>query len=391
MNVVIFVDTYPPEINGVATSVYNLHETLVSHGQKCLVVTTNPFGNKVNRDGDIIRVPGIEMKKLYGYRLAGFFNQEAYAMIKEFKPDVFHINHDGPVGQFGGIAAGLLNVPTVYTYHTMYEDYSYYFTKGFFDRAARRILQMYTRFKSNVSVEFISPSQKTKNYLRSIGVDTYINVIPTGIDFSNFDRNREDKDETAKLKAELGVKKDEFVLLYLGRVAKEKSLDVCLRGYADFLKAYPNEKVKFVIVGSGPEINSFKQLALDLGLEDHAIFAGAVRPDQTYKYYWMADCFVSASLSETQGLTFMEAMASSVRVMARYDDNLAGTITDEVTGFFFKGENDFKDVLEKIVNQTPAEKDTVIQNALVAIDQYSLSNFFLNVMEVYKRAIVKNW
>lgn len=391
MKVVIFVDTYPPEINGVATSVYNLHETLVNHGEECLVVTTNPYTNKLLREGDIIRVPGIELKKLYGYRLAGFYNAEAARMVKEFRPDVFHINHDGPVGQFGNILSLMLGVPQVYTYHTMYEDYSYYFTKGLFDRAARKIVQFYTRFKSNSTGEFISPSQKTKNYLRAIGVDSYINIIPTGIDFSMFDRKKEDIEASRNLKKQLGIREGEFVILYLGRVAKEKSLDVLLDGYAAFLKVHKGIKTRFLIVGSGPDIDIYKKQAHDLGLDEACIFAGAVKPEETYKYYWISDCFVSASLSETQGLTFMEAMASSVPVLARYDDNLAGTISDGTTGFFFRSLQDFPKNLEKVITLSPKEKREIKENALKKIDQFSMENFYLNVMEAYRRAIVKHF
>ncbi|MDO5330360.1 MAG: glycosyltransferase [Bacillota bacterium] len=391
MNVVLFCDTYPPEINGVATSIFYLHQTLVEHGHKCLVVTTNPYTDSLLREGDIIRLPGLKLKKLYGYRIAGIFNRGAFEMIKEFGPDVIHINHDGPVGQFGGISAKRLAVPTVYTYHTMYEDYSYYFTKGLFDRAVRHIVQAYTRYKSNVTSEFIAPSQKTKDYLRSIGVDSYINVIPTGIDFSRFNREKEKPEETQKLRHSLGIADDEFVLLSLGRVAKEKSLDVVLSGFASYLKREDAKPIRLVIVGTGPEIDIYVQMAKDLGVYEKTVFVGAVPPDQTYKYYWLGDCFVSASLTETQGLTFMESMAASVPVLARYDDNLAGTISDRKTGFFFYDESDFGNVLSEIVNMDESRRKEIIAEALEAIDKYSLENFFKNVMEVYQRAVTKSW
>lgn len=391
MNIVLFSDTYPPEINGVATSIYNLRMTLLMHGENCLVVTTNPYNDKVIYEDGVVRVPGIELKQLYGYQLAGPYNQEAFEHVRAFKPDVIHVNHDGGIGQFGFLCASRLNVPTAYTYHTMYEDYTYYVTKGHFDRAAKSIVRSYIKLKSNQSGEFIAPSAKIKDYLRSIGVDGYVNTVPTGIDFSRFMNNCGTKEDALKKRAELGIDKDDFVLLSLGRVAKEKSIDVCLRGYAKYLKRGESRPTKFLIVGGGPAIDELKDLCVELGIEKQVIFAGAVKPDVTQYYYRLGDCFVSASVTETQGLTFMEAMASDLIVLARYDDNLAGTINDGKTGYFFYDEDDFKDRLEMIVSLGETEKKAVLAGARKALEPYSLEAFYNNVMEVYRRAIRKSW
>jgi 1,2-diacylglycerol 3-alpha-glucosyltransferase len=103
--------------------------------------------------------------------------------------------------------------------------------------------------------ELIAPSEKIKDYLRAIGVDSYINVIPTGIEFSKFSPKMVDKPMTSlRLKASFGISAKDFVVLSLGRVAKEKSIDVCLRGYADFLKNGPKVPTKMLIVGGGPAL-----------------------------------------------------------------------------------------------------------------------------------------
>ena len=130
---------------------------------------------------------------------------------------------------------------------------------------------------------------------------------------------------------------------------------------------------------------------MELGIEKQVIFAGAVKPDVTQYYYRLGDCFVSASVTETQGLTFMEAMASDLIVLARYDDNLAGTINDGKTGYFFYDEDDFKDRLEMIVSLGETEKKAVLAGARKALEPYSLEAFYNNVMEVYRRAIRKSW
>ena len=137
MNVALFSDTYPPEINGVATSTFNLRKTILAHGDNCIVVTTNPFSNKITFEDGVLRLPGVLLKKLYGYRMSGFYSQQAMRYIEKFKPDIVHCQTDAGVGIFGTIVASRFHCGMVYTFHTMIEDYAYYFTRGHFDREMR--------------------------------------------------------------------------------------------------------------------------------------------------------------------------------------------------------------------------------------------------------------
>ncbi len=391
MKIAIFSDTYPPEINGVATSCRNLYRTLTAHGQEVRVVTTNPWNEELFEDGDIIRIPGIKLKKLYGYRAAPFFNRHAMNLIHDFHPDVIHSQHDAGIGQFGFIAAGRLNVPVVYTFHTMYEDYTYYATKGFLDRVAKGIVRQYIHHKSKTADEFICPSNKIKEYMRSIGIDSYVSVIPTGIDFAAFDKKKTSRKTVLDLKKKFGIPTNAYVILSLGRVAKEKSIDICLRGYAKYLEGKPSRETAFVVVGGGPALSELKRLAAKLGIDKRVYFVGPVNPDEVPKYYQLGNCFVSASITETQGLTFMEAMASSLVLFARYDDTLLGTIKDGSNGFFFIDEDDFARKLPSIVSLSGSRLQAIKDNALASIEPYSLERFYTNVMEVYGRAVKKGW
>jgi 1,2-diacylglycerol 3-alpha-glucosyltransferase len=391
MRIAIFSDTYPPEINGVATSARNLYRTFKAHGDSVLVVATNPYNNELAYQNDVLRLPGIDMKHLYDYRWASVYNADAMKLIKEFNPEVIHIQTDGGVGQFGFIAANILHAATVYTFHTMMEDYTYYATRGYFDRAAKSIVRTYVRYKSRRADEFITPSIKIQEYMRNIGVDAYMNVIPTGIDFSAFKRESLDSKKVKELKAKYGLGPDVYVILSLGRVAKEKSIDICLTGYADYLKTGPKKPTKFVIVGGGPALKELKELSEELGISDHVVFVGPVNPDSVPLYYALGDLFVSASITETQGLTFMEAMASSLVLFARYDESLIGTIKDGEDGFFFLDSTDFAKKLPAILALPNSRLVSVKSAALKAIEPYSLEKFYTRVHEVYERAIKKNW
>lgn len=391
MNIVLFSDTYPPEINGVATSTANLRATLLAHGHNVLVVTTNPYGDEITYEDGVIRIPGRAMKHFYGYLFSRPYSPKVMKYIAEFRPEVVHCQTDFSVGVFGTIAARQLKVGLVYTFHTMLEDYAYYVTKGHFDRFARHAVRAFFRVRSYAFAEFIAPSEKIKDYLRSIGIDMTIPVIPTGIEFSRFSPEKEDPKKTADLKRKFGISPSDTVIISLGRVAKEKSIDVLLRGYARFLKKGEPFPTKFVITGWGPAEEELKALTKELGLEDKVIFTGKCDPSETQDYYRLGDYFVSASITETQGLTFMEAMAAHLPVLARYDDNLVGVIQDGKTGFFFYDEDDFDGKLRRLLTLDPATKRCIVDAALQAIDVYSMERFYQNIIEVYTRVRKKNW
>ena len=391
MNIAIFTDTYPPEINGVATSSANLRATLLEHGHNVLVVTTNVFGKEIVYEDGVLRIPGVEMKQLYGYRLTRFYSPKAMRYVVEFAPDIVHIQTGLGVGTFGQVVAYRCHIGSIYTFHTMYEDYTYYVTKGHFERFARHSVREYFRRRTSLYDELIAPSDKIKDYLRSIGIDSTVTIMPTGIDFSRFDPSKEDKKKTEELRKKFGIKPTDTVILSLGRIAHEKSIDVLLKGYAAYLKKGEDRPTKFVITGLGPAVDSLKELSRDLGIADHVVFTGPCKPDETQDYYRLGQFFASASLTETQGLTFMEAMAARLIVFARYDDNLVGTIKDGETGFFFFNEQDFEAKLRSTLNIDPKERKRIEENALEVIDVYSLERFYKNAMEVYNRVRKRKW
>ncbi len=390
MRPIIFSDTFPPEINGVSTSAGTLYQAFKNHNENIMVCTTNFYANEMNLDGDVLRLPGVHMR-IYDYRLAWLYSPKGMKILSSFKPDVVHIQTDGGIGQFGFLLAKKLNIPVVYTFHTALEDYTYYATKGYFDRIAKGVVRTYVRYKSSEATEFITPSVKTMEYMRSIGVDSYVNVIPTGIDFSKFAKENVDLERVKQIKKDNGIDEETYVILSLGRVAKEKSIDICLKGYAKFLESKPSVKTVFVIVGGGPALGELKELVRGLGISSHVKFLGPVNPTDTPLYYQLGDLFVSASITETQGLTFMEAMASNVLLLARYDDTLLGTIRDGKNGFFFFDEDDMAKKISSIISLSENEKETIKAEAILGLEEYSLDKFYERVKKVYERAIKRNW
>jgi 1,2-diacylglycerol 3-alpha-glucosyltransferase len=387
MKIALFTDTYPPEINGVSVSVGLHQKVLMDQGHDVLVITTNPFGKLIDFDSGIIRIPGVELKKLYGYRLSSFFSAKAYQFIRKWQPDVIHIHTDLGIGIFGKIIAFFLKVPTVVTYHTMYEDYTHYV--GFLKGLASRVVKQFSKSIAEKCTEFISPSLKTKEKIRSYGVDRYINIVPTGIDFSRFQLTSLDNVKLAKIKTEW-ILPGEKVLLSLGRVAKEKSMDVIIKGFSKVIQANEGH-IRLLMVGDGPDRRELEELANQLGVSKHVSFVGKVPIQDVPYYYQLADVFVSASLTETQGLTFMEAMVSDRIVLCRFDENLADLIRHQQTGFIFSDEEDFAKQVKTIFNLTKEKKEQIKRDVSTAVHRYSLPNFYQNLIEVYQRATRQYW
>jgi len=390
MNIALFSDTYPPQINGVAISTQNLFNILRKNGHQAYVVTTNAVSSHLEYKDNVLHIPGIELKKLYGYRLASFYHSRAMKIIKSWHLDIVHIQSEAGIGIFGKIVATRGGLPVVNTYHTMYEDYTHYAGKGkHFDRLAKSVVRVWSKYLAMGCTEFISPSEKTKDAFRQYGADRYINIVPTGIDFSKFDPQNANVSalDLFKTKYDLHGK---FIILSLGRVADEKSIDVLLKGYAQYA-GKETKPTKFLIVGDGPARPSLEALCGELGIKDRVIFLGAVPTTEVPFYYHLGDVFVSASITETQGLTFMEAMASQTLVLARYDDNLRDTIIDNETGFFFSSEADFGEKLTRIVELSATNKKKMITKALKTVDKYSIERFYDHIIEVYNRALRKFW
>ena len=382
--------SYPPFINGVSTSCYNLVKTLKEHGHDVIVVTTRNDKGKVEYKDGIIKMPGVPLGFMYDYRLTNFYNGKVVRMLKKFGVELIHNQTDLGVGQFAKRAAKKLNVPLVYTYHTAYEDYTHYMVHGLMDRIGKKVLKSYTKSVAKNATEFITPSLKTKEYMRHIASDAYVNIVPSGIDFSIF-KEPVDQKRMDDFKKEHGIGPKTKVILLLGRVATEKSMDFSIKGFATYLNKHPNADVKMIVVGDGPQRNEYELLTHELHIADKVDFIGKVPALEVPFYYHLADVYTSASLTETQGLTFMEAMSAGTIVLARFDSQLADTIIDNKTGFFFTDEESLLTKLEKVLSMDQDERKRIIDGAYEIVDMYSLDKFYDNIMEVYNRALKKFW
>jgi 1,2-diacylglycerol 3-alpha-glucosyltransferase len=394
VRIVLFSDTYPPQINGVATATFTLAKVLSEKGNKVLVVTTAlPEDKKIKVIDNVVRIPGVTFKKLYNYKFAGFFSKRVFRIVRSFKPDIIHIQTEAGIGIFGRLTSFQLNVPLVYTYHTMYEDYTYYVTKGVkpFDFLAKKAVAFLSAQITDSTTAFTTTSDKTKEALRRYGAKKYINVIPNGLDLSSFARSRCQEGKLKEISAKYNLA-GKFVILILGRLAKEKANEVVIDFFASYLSKTKDKDSLLLVVGDGPDKENLMKKTESLNLDKRVIFTGAVDHTEAPYFYNSASVYVSASTSETQGLTYIEAMAAKRIVLARFDDNLVGTVKDGQTGFFFTDEESFVQKLSQIKDMSEEEKEKIGEQAYEnTSEQFGLDKYYQRMMNVYEKAVRKYW
>ena len=233
MKIALFSDTYIPDINGVATSTNILRNKLVNLGHDVLVVTSElPSDTTYDEslDDQVLRVPGLEIQALYGYRACNIFSFKGMKEIKRFNPEVIHVQTEFGIGYFSRIVAKKLNLPIVHTYHTLYEDYIHYVTHGHFNNLAKKLAIKITKYYCEKKCdELIVPTDKIKDlFINKYNISQPINVIPTGIDIDKFKLTQNIKKEIENIKKKYKIKDTDFIIGSVGRIAPEKSFDKLL-------------------------------------------------------------------------------------------------------------------------------------------------------------------
>ena len=387
MRIGIFTDTYTPFINGVTTSVLMLKKSLEKKGHVVYIVTVNAENMKyqIEENGKVVRIPGIPIG-IYDYRLTGIYPIRAIKMIKKWNLDVIHSQTEFGIGTFARIIAKQFNIPLVHTYHTMYEDYVHYITHGYFNRSSKKIVEYLTLFYCDKTIsELVVPTKKAYElFKQKYKVNRNVYIVPTGIEVEKFYREKNNKLNIDKKREELGIKKDDFVILFVGRIASEKNIEFLLSSMKSLVTV--SEKIKLLVVGDGPDIEKYQSYTIRNHLQDNVIFTGKVPWNNINAYYLISNCFTTASHTETQGLTVIEAMAASLPVVAIDDESFTDTVIHGLNGLIFKNKKDYrKYILELYNNKEYLHK--LSTQARISAETHSSKYFAEQILDVYKLAI----
>ncbi len=390
MRVGIFTESYPPLVNGVSTSILMLEHALTKLGHEVFIITVsdNKKDYVLENNGHILRLPSVNLANCYDYKMTSVYPIKAVNMIKKMNLDVIHSNVEFTVGIFARVVSEQLSIPLVHTYHTNWEDYTHYITKNkkILDDICKKLLKyLVVFFEDKTVTELIVPSNKIYNLFK----DKYkftknIHIIQTGIETSKFYKENFNQKDINSLKKKLGIKKKDFVVMTVSRLAKEKSVDRIINNHKELVKKYSN--MKLLIVGDGPDIDKLKDEAKSLGVSDSVIFTGKVPLSDIPIYYQLGNVFVTASKSETQGLTVVEAISSSLPVVAVKDDSFVNSVIEDFNGFVFTDDEKYINSISKLYDDKELYNRLSNQSRLLSED-FSSEYFALKVLKVYETAI----
>lgn len=380
MKILITTDLYKPQINGVVTSIVNLKSELEKEGHEVRILTISPHLFSYEEEG-VYYIKSIPIGIYPDVRFPISCGIKYLKEIVEWKPEVIHSQCEFFSFDFAVKISKATKAPIVHTYHTLYEQYSKYLLGG--KVVTPKLLALFSKGRMRRVQTVIAPSEKVMRKLEQYRVKNHIEVIPTGINLEEF---HIEKTETRiqKLKIEYKIPKDKKIILSLGRLGFEKRIEEIIEGFS--ISKIVREKSVFLIVGDGPARESLEQLVREKGIENEVIFAGMVSPEEVSEYYMMADLFVCASTSETQGLTYVEAAASGLPLVCRYDPCVEALIAPGENGYVYQTVEELSVCLEKSLCE-----DEIIQKADVIsrdlANKFGKEYFGHQIENVYRESV----
>lgn len=304
LRVGLFTEVYHPVVNGVVTAVDTLRACLTELGHEVTVFT--PRHPEARYDAGVVRIPSLPLPTQSDYRLTVPVLRRSEIAHRVAQLDVLHLHSPFVTGWMGLRYARRYGHPTVYTYHTQLEAYAHYVP--FEARATRYAASELTRRFANAVAAVIVPTVAMERRLRDLGVEGRVEVLPSGIDVEFFARGR----RCDELRQHMGAGSADRLYLAVGRLALEKNLDILVEALA----RVRSPQVRLAFVGDGPEREALEALVLERALTDRVRFLGTLPRESLPDFYASADAFLFPSLTETQGLVQVEALAAGLPVLA---------------------------------------------------------------------------
>ncbi len=383
LNIFFYTDTFLPAIDGAVTSMLGFKEELEKRGHKVVIVAS---GNKKTKElvkgkDDIVVVPSVKFKRYpqYNFALMPFM---AASKIGVYDADIVHMQTPFTVGTYGLLVSKMGKIPSVGSFHTLFTKSNVIKEYGVSNPIARRLFIKYAwpyaKFFYGSCSRVIAPSNSIKRVLESKNVSNRIDVVPNGVDTKRFNPKVNGKN----LRHILTGGKDMKVVVYVGRVSKEKNIGTMIS--AAKLLSKKKKDILFVIAGTGPALDQYIKQVHRNRLENFVKFAGFVSENDLPKYYAAADLMCMPSTFETQGIVSLEAMASGKPVVGADYLALKELIENGKNGEKFRplDYNDCARKIEKVINNLPYYKDCV-----KTAREYSISKVTDKLLNTYSTAL----
>lgn len=382
MKILITTDLYTVNTNGVVTSVQNLFDELTAKGHDVRILTLSDSLHS-HKDGAVYYIRSVPLGAVYpDLRMPTSYRHKLIQEIIDWKPDVVHSQCEFFSYQFAARIARITGAPIVHTYHTLYEQYltSYVVPSK---RLGDYLAKVLSRRRLKRVTTLVAPTQKVENTLQGYGMKAPISVVPSGISLEQH-HQRLTEAQRIQMRRDLGIGEEDMVLLNLGRLGGEKNLGELLELFAEARKQ--NDSLKFLIVGDGPAREDLQKQAKSLGIGEYVIFTGMVPPDQVQNYYQLGDIFVSASTSETQGLTYIEAAANGLPLLCRQDDCLADVLQEGENGYEYTSAEEFLNAIDAVMHD-PQWRSAAAKRSEEIAASFDKKNFGEAIENIYESVL----
>lgn len=382
MKILLATDLYLPTVNGVVTSTVSLKNSLEQRGHDVRILTLAKTSD-IDTEENVYVASSLNINKIYpGARVKLFKDHFVLNEIIAWAPEVIHTQSEFSTFRMAKYLAHCLSIPVVHTYHTIYEDYTHYFSPN--KKTGKKVVALLTKKLLNNVDAVVAPTKKVECLLKKYEVSTPISIIPTGIQLAHFRRKQTYK-KYLQLRKDYGIPEKAFLLIALGRLGKEKNINELL-----FFLSLLKIKVYLLVVGDGPYRDLLRMYTNDLGLDQQVKFTGMIEPKEVPVYYQMADLFVSASTSETQGLTYIEALASGLPILCRADEAVKDVVSEGRTGYTYRSFTEFETYLHLFIQEAELYQNMKMNAQEFAFANYSSENFGKNIEEIYVN-VIKNY
>jgi len=376
MNIALLTNTFTPHVGGVARSVESFAQAYRELGHRVLVVAPE-FEDAPEHETDVFRVPAIQHFNGSDFSVVLPVPSGLHDLMEEFSPDIIHSQHPFLLGMTAVRLARTMDLPLVFTHHTLYEQYTHY-VPGDSQAMKRFIIELSTRY-ANLADQVFAPSESIRDLLIERGVTSPVLVVPTGVSVERF-ANGKGRDFRMKKQ----IPEDAFVVGHMGRLAPEKNLEFLARSVVPFMMAH-GEAV-FVLVGSGPSQQVIEQIFAEAGMSGRLFMCGVLEKDDLANALNAMNVFAFASKSETQGMVLTEAMAAGLPVVALDAPGVREVVVDASNGRMIgvEAEEAFAAALEWVFARSLGEMRTLVAAARDTAEAFSMAASARKALAAYE-------
>lgn len=383
MNILMMTNTYKPFVGGVERSVEIFTNEYRKRGHRVMIVAPT-FRNMPKREKDVIRVPAIQNFNETDFSvqlpIPGILSEH----LREFQPDIVHSHHPYLIGDSALRVAAKYKAPLIFTFHTLYERYTHYVPGD--SSALKRFVIALSVGYANLCDHVFAPSQSIADLLRQRGVETPIDIVPTGIYVEEFA-----KGDGMGFRRSMRIPHDVFVVGFVSRIAPEKNIKFLAQAVALFLKREKN--AHFLVIGKGPSENEIKDFFRQNKLEHRFHHSGVLENRELVNAYHAMDVFAFSSQTETQGLVLAEAMAAGIPVVALDAPGVREVLNDRVNGrlLFSENKEEFASALQWVSSLSTQEREDLKNAAREIAQSFSIDRCAEHALSIYKAVIDKGY